>query len=315
MSSSPVRAAVDFIYPGPNTYVNRNGHLIIKLNQTDATSIRVIVNGTSSDPIDVGSPEYRKLFQDYFIAQSFLDTGINNISVDVFKGGQKIESASESVYYVPLGGPVKPPPEYSAIAMHVPERETKCKSCHNLTPTPAQMNSSSEKDNACYSCHKKMLTAKYVHGPVGTNSCGYCHSSKGNPKHAVPKTGAALCYECHSDMASMIKKNTFVHGPVEAGLCDACHDPHGSAFESQLIAPINDLCLSCHGHIKKQIHVVRTTGGGGHPLSGMADPAKKGSGRNMSCISCHNPHGGSVRYFFVNKAEDRMLLCQMCHNK
>lgn len=308
-------AAIDFIYPGPNTAVASSGHLIFRLNQTDVTTIRITHNGIAGDPVEVGSPEYRKLFQDFFIAQSLWDKGANSLVVDVFKGGQKTETGSMSVFYAPEGSTQKIPPEYVPIVMHRLEKERLCQSCHNMNPTPAQMNSSIEKDNPCYVCHKKMLSVKYVHGPAGTFSCGYCHSSKGNPKHAVPKRGAALCYECHADMANQIKKKKFVHGPVEAGMCDSCHDPHGSQQEAQLLKPINEMCLSCHGHLRGQVHIVRTTSGESHPLSGKNDPAKKGTGREMSCISCHSPHGGSVRYFFVNNADDRLALCQMCHNK
>lgn len=312
--TSQAYAAIEFVYPGNNTWVGRSGHIILRLNQLDATSIKVSVNGLSSDPIDIGSPEYRKLFQNFFIAQALWDPGVNRIQVDLYNGGQKVDSLSSSIFYAPNITETAPP-EFSPVLLHVTDKERLCQSCHILNPTPAQMNSSSEKDNPCYGCHKKMLTSKYVHGPAGTYSCGYCHASKGNPKHSIPKRGASLCYECHADMQSQMKKKTFIHGPVEAGMCDVCHDPHGSQNESQLLKPINELCLSCHGHIATQVHVVRTLNGGGHIVSGKVDPAKKGSGKMMSCISCHNPHGGMVRYFFVNNAEDRMLLCQMCHNK
>jgi predicted CXXCH cytochrome family protein len=314
-SSTGAWGAVEFIYPPPGAAVSSSGHLVFKLNQSDASSIRITHNGLAGDSIDVGSPEYRKLFQDFFIAQALWDTGINKLSVDLFNGGQKVETAELSVFYTAGDSAVAIPPEFSQATLHKAEKERYCQSCHVMNPTPAQMNSSVERNNPCYVCHKKMLAVKYVHGPAGTYSCGYCHASKGNPKHAVPKRGAALCYECHADMANQIKKKKFVHGPVEAGMCDACHDPHGSQNESQLIKPINELCLSCHGHIRNQKHVVRTTQGEGHPLSGKNDPSKKGSGRQMSCISCHGPHGGEVRYFFVNNADDRMSLCQMCHNK
>ncbi len=308
-------AAVDFIYPSQNGSVNTSGHLIFKLNQNDITSLRITLNGIAGDPVDVGMPEYRKLFQDFFIAQSLWDQGANKIVVDLFKGGQKVESANLSVFYAPEGSTQKVPPEYTAVVLHRPESERLCQSCHNMNPTPAQMNSSVEKDNPCYVCHKKMLSVKYVHGPAGTYSCGYCHASKGNPKHAVAKRGAALCYECHADMAVQVKKKKFVHGPVEAGMCESCHDAHGSQNESQLIKPINELCLSCHGHIRGQKHVVMTTTGEGHPLSGKKDPLRSSSGKQMSCVSCHLPHGGNVRYFFFNNVEDRMTLCQACHNK
>jgi predicted CXXCH cytochrome family protein len=309
--------AVDFIYPSPSTVVTSSGHLILKLNQTDVTSLRITHNGIVGDPVYVGTPEYRKLFHDFFIAQSLWDPGVNKLVVDLFNGGQKTESVDFTVFYSSEEdtNKQKAPPEYTSVAMHRPEKERLCQACHVMNPTPAQMNSNVDRNNPCFICHKKMLAVKYVHGPAGTYSCGYCHASKGTPKHAVPKRGAALCYECHSDMSVQLKKKKFVHGPVDAGMCDACHDPHGSQNEAQLLKPINELCLSCHDHIRRQKHVVRASGGEGHPLSGKSDPSKKGSGRQMSCISCHAPHGGDVRYFFTNNVEDRMNLCQMCHNK
>ncbi|MDD2364894.1 MAG: cytochrome c3 family protein [Desulfuromonadaceae bacterium] len=307
--------AMEFIYPSPNAVVTSSGHFIFKLNSTELTSIRITHNGLAGDPVEVGSPEYRKLFQDMFIAQSLWDTGVNKLAVELFNGVQKIESAEMSVYYAPGNNSRKVPPEYLPILMHTEEKERLCLSCHNMNPTPGQMNSSVEKNNPCFICHKKMLAVKYVHGPAGTYSCGYCHASKGSPKHSVPKRGSDLCYECHSDMAVQIKKKKFIHGPVEAGMCESCHDSHGTQNESQLLMATNDLCLSCHEHISKQKHVVTVSGGQGHPLSGKDDPSKKASGRKMSCISCHNPHGSDVRYFFVNNAESRMNLCQMCHNK
>ena len=314
VAATSSQAAIDFIYPSPNSSVPSSGHLIFKLNQIDVTSLRITLNGVAGDPVNVGSPEYRKLFQDFFIAQALWDPGVNRIIVDLFKGGQKVESASLAVFYTE-GGAKNAPPEYTPIVMHKPESERLCQSCHVMNPTPAQMNSSIERENPCYICHKKIMSVKYVHGPAGTYSCGYCHTSKGSPKHAVVKRGAELCYECHSDMALQIKKRKFIHGPIEAGMCEACHDAHGSPYESQLIKPINELCLSCHGHLRNQTHVVRTMTGQGHPLSGKKNPAKASTGRDLSCVSCHNPHGGDVRYYFVNNAEERMLLCQMCHNK
>lgn len=315
ISMSAAHAAVEFIYPAQNSAVNTSGHLILKLNQNDITSLRITHNGVAGQPVDIGMPEYRKLFQDFFIAQSLWDPGVNKIVVDLFKGAQKVESAHLSVFYAPEGSSQKTPPEYKPLALHRPETEILCTSCHNMNPTPAQMNSSLEKENPCYACHKKMMSVKYVHGPAGTYSCGYCHSSKGNPKHVVAKRGAALCYECHADMAVQVKKKKFVHGPVDAGMCESCHDSHGSQNESQLIKPINELCLSCHGHIRAQKHVVMTTTGEGHPLSGKKDPMRAASGKQMTCVSCHLPHGGNVRYFFFNNVEDRMTLCQACHNK
>lgn len=309
-----VQAAVEFIYPAAHSWVDRSGHMIIKFNENDLSGVRVTVNGVASDMIEVGSPEYRKLFQDFFIAQAIWDEGPNKLQVDLFRGGQKIETAFTDIYYV-VQDKRQAPPEFVANVMHIPEREQQCIACHNMKATPAQMNSNIAKENPCYRCHKKLVNFKYVHGPVGTYSCGYCHSSKGTPKYSVPKRGAALCYECHADMAVQMKQRKYVHGPIEAGMCESCHDSHGSQNESQLIKPVNELCLSCHGHLRTKIHVVRTTTGEGHPLKGKPDPLRKASGKEMSCTSCHNPHGGQVRYFFIGNPEDRLALCQQCHNK
>ncbi len=314
LSASVSYGEIKFIYPSPNSVVKAPGHLVFKLNQVEVTALRINHNGSESELIDVGSPEFRKLFQDFFIAQSLWDPGVNKLVVDLFNGGQKIDSATLSVFYEPPSGRLQALPEFTHVLMHTPEKEILCQSCHVMEPTPGQMNSSNESKNPCFGCHKKMLSVKFVHGPAGTYSCGYCHSSKGNPKHVVPKSGAALCFECHADMATQINKYKFIHGPVETGLCYACHDSHGSQNESQLLQPINDLCISCHGHIRNQLHILQIPSGGGHPLKGKPDPSKKGSGREMSCISCHNPHGGMVRNFFVNDTEDRMILCQMCHS-
>lgn len=315
LSCTSALAAVEFICPAPSSWVKGSGHMIIKLNQIDLTAVRIAVNGNASELIDVGSPEYRKLFRDFFIAQANWDNGRNSLQVDLFRGGQKVETAAADIFYVAPDNSQQAPPEFTPNTMHLVEKERLCLSCHNMNPNREQMNSNIEKDNPCFGCHKKMLNVKYVHGPAGTYSCGFCHSSKGNPKHAVPKRGADLCYECHADMAVQLKKRKYMHGPVEAGMCEACHDSHGTPYESQLRLPINELCLSCHGHIRTQTHIVRTTTGGGHPLKGFPDPAKKGTGKILSCISCHNPHASDVRYYFVNNAEDRMQLCQMCHNK
>lgn len=305
---------INFIYPSPSSYVTTSGHFIFKINQTEITGLRITHNGLASEMIEVGSPEYRKLFQDFFIAQSLWDPGVNKIVIDLFNGAQKIDSAAMSIFYAPVHANMAVLPEYSPVTMHNPAKEILCQSCHIMNPSPGQMNSSLESKNPCFGCHKKMLSVKYVHGPAGTYSCGYCHSTQGKPKHVVPKSGSALCYECHSDMQTQISKNKFIHGPIEAGLCGACHDSHGSQNESQLLKPINELCISCHGHVATQSHILNIPKGGGHPLSAKQNPAQKGSGREMSCISCHDPHGGMVRNFFVNNNEDRMVLCQMCHN-
>lgn len=315
LSGFASHAAITFVYPAPKSWVKRSDYLVLKLNSQEISEVRITVNGLASDMLQVASPEYRKAFNDFIILQAIWDTGRNEVTVEGFGGGKKLESQATEIFFNPRDDPALIPPEYSATVMHVPEREKLCAPCHNMAPAKEQTAQVTEKTNPCYACHKRILNVPFVHGPAGTFSCSYCHNAQGNPRYAPVKRDAALCLDCHEDKAADFKKRKFRHGPVDAGMCEICHDPHGSRYPAQLRAPVNELCVSCHEQIKKEPHVVRTTTGEGHPLEGVTDPSKQGSGRQMSCISCHNPHAGDVRYFFQNNAEDRMLLCQMCHNK
>lgn len=313
--SAVAQGAVSFIYPASNSWVKRSDYLIVKLNNSEITAVRINVNGVDGDMLAVGSAEYRKVFQDLLIVQPVWDPGRNEVTLEAFIGKERVETVQARIYYAPQGDPATVPPEYSPNVMHTPDAEKQCAGCHNMEPTSSQVLSAQEKENPCIGCHRAMLKVKYVHGPAGTYSCVYCHKVKGSAKYAVAKREAALCAECHEDKAAEFKKRKFIHGPIAGGMCEACHDSHGSQNYGQLKAPINELCLSCHEVIKKTPHVVRTTTGDGHPLSGRKDPSSPKTGREMSCISCHNPHAGDVRYYFVNNAEDRLQLCQLCHNK
>jgi len=313
--SGPVGAAISLIYPPPQTRVNDAEHLVVKLNNPEITGVRITLNGLASDLLNVGTPEYRKSFQDILIVKPVWDPGKNKLTIDGYAGDKQLETVSAEIYYIPKGSTQPAPPEVPAAVLHTPEQEKHCKRCHVMNPTPAQMNESLEKGNPCYTCHKNMLNDTYVHGPTGTFSCAFCHSLQGKPKYATPKRDAALCNECHVDKGTALKKWQFRHGPVDAGMCEICHDPHGSPYPGQLRQPVNKLCLSCHESVATGIHVNRTVSGEGHPLGGKKDPNPAAKGRELSCVSCHNPHGGDVRYFFINNAEDRLQLCQMCHKK
>jgi predicted CXXCH cytochrome family protein len=315
ISCVAAEAAITFIYPAPKSWVKRSDYLIFKLNNPEITGVKITVNGLASEMMLIGSPEYRKAFQDLLILQAVWDPGKNDVIVEGYNGDKKLETVSTDIFYNVKRDAAVVPGEYRINVVHVPEVEKLCSPCHTMTPTAAQLDGSQEKKNPCYVCHKKMANLNYVHGPTGTFSCAYCHSLQGKPKYAIVRQGAALCNDCHAEKAAELKKRKLLHGPVEAGLCEVCHDSHGSDYPSQLHQPVNELCLSCHENIRTDTHVVRMASGKGHPLSGVPDPSRPGSGRELSCVSCHNPHGGDVRFFFQNNLEDRMQLCQGCHNK
>jgi predicted CXXCH cytochrome family protein len=309
-------AAISLVYPQPNSIVSTSNHLVIKFNTAEITSVKVSINGLASDPLPVGTVEYKEAYQDNLILQPVWDKGKNEILIETFIADKKSDTLTATIFYSPANAPLPAPKEFAPAVLHQVELEKLCQGCHNMRPTEAQVTNALEKDNPCYVCHKRMANQKYIHGPTGTFSCGYCHSLKGTPRYNTPLRDIAICYKCHADKKKVFENISFVqHGPVAGGMCEVCHDSHGSENPAQLKLPINQMCLSCHEQVGKDLHVTRTASGETHPLSDKPDPSQRGKGREMSCISCHNPHGGKYRYYFQNDAEDRMQLCQMCHQK
>ena len=311
----PAFAGITMIYPEPGSSVTESRHLVLKLGSKELSGVIVTVNGVASESLPVGTVEYRRAFSDFLILQPLWDKGKNQLTVETFNGDKKLESFTADVFYSPRGEAVDIPKEFRQSVMHRPEADALCIPCHNMRPTMKQVIDVPDKDNACFSCHKRMANQKYVHGPVSTYSCAYCHSLQGTPLYGTPKRETKLCFECHQEKEKELKGFKFLHGPVAAGMCEICHDSHGSDNPAQLHQPINKLCLSCHEQIATTIHVTTLGGGEGHPLSGKTDPSEHGRGRELSCVSCHDPHGGKARYYFVSGNESRMDLCQMCHRK
>ncbi|HEY6006714.1 MAG TPA: cytochrome c3 family protein [Geobacteraceae bacterium] len=314
-AASDAHAAITFVYPAQKELVKRSDYLVLWLNNPEITGVKITINGLESDLLKTGTPEYRKAFRDFLILQAMWDQGKNSITVDGYSGDKKIESVTTDIYFLSGAADTAVPEEFRKLFFHSAENERLCSPCHNMNPSAVQSEESLGKANPCYTCHSKMLNLAFVHGPAGTFSCVYCHSGKEGPKYAAPRREVQLCGECHVDQVADFRKHKLQHGPVAAGMCEICHDPHGSANNAQLREPINTLCLSCHEDVGKGTHVVAVPSGGGHPLSGKPDPSRPGTGRMMSCVSCHDPHAGDHRYYFQNNLETNMELCQLCHNK
>lgn len=308
-------AALQLIYPSENSWMYRSDYLILKTNDLAISGIRLTVNGVDSDILEMSSSEYRKFFQDLLIVQPVWDKGKNTLLIEAFIGDKKIQSLTTELFYNPSGERSVVPASFNDSLLHTPERSKLCTPCHDMSPSAGKNASSNPESSPCATCHYKLAKVKHPHEPVASFSCSYCHQATGNPAHAVTRRGVALCFECHSDKADEIKKVTFPHGPVVAGYCEVCHDPHGTDFPGFMRKPINEVCLSCHEKILKTPHVLRSSGGEGHPLAGKADISPKRKGKELSCASCHDPHGGVTRYFLVSRKDERMALCQYCHAK
>lgn len=314
VSAHPVWA-LQLVYPEDGTYVVRSDYVIIKGGHApDLDSVVINVNGTASDPIDISGADYRAAFGDFLILQPEFDSGVNRIEVQGFAAGKQVADLKAKIYYqAPLADLA--PGTYRPYVMHTPQREKLCAGCHNMQPDKVELQDSSPQTNPCASCHARMLDKKHVHGPAGVYSCVACHdpSSKPNRFEVRAENDAALCNSCHQEQVASFQSNKYVHGPVAAGMCLICHDAHASDQPAQVVAPINDLCLSCHAEVKQGIHVTRGVGGKAHPVSWPEDPSRKG--RKLSCTSCHNPHGGKSKAYFQRGLTSRFALCQICHQK
>lgn len=196
-----------------------------------------------------------------------------------------------------------------------------CTTCHtaiNAADVPHRMTNktarglSAGQPDLCYSCHDKtMFGKKFVHAAVGMGCTG-CHTPHASKNEkllvaAVPD----LCYPCH-DQALFTKKN--VHPPVAAGQCTACHSPHSSDAASLLSKPLGELCGTCHEGKSSGKHVLAGYGlGDRHPTTGMPDPGHPG--KELSCLSCHDPHSSGGKFLFTTGAGTAGNICLLCHKK
>ncbi len=198
---------------------------------------------------------------------------------------------------------------------HGPSANIYCMSCHRKGSENTKITILTGRvDEVCFQCHTnkvKVMDQRHVHGPVGTGDCTICHDPHGDAyKYQLWADGKIdLCVGCHGDKQKASKKaiGFHPHGILFGGGCVACHDPHSSDNRFQLYKPINDLCVSCHLSLNgvEKGHPV-----GNHPIKNRLDPLRKG--RDLSCTSCHNPHGTSFRYLLIGDILGGHV-CNKCH--
>ena len=113
-----------------------------------------------------------------------------------------------------------------------------------VTPEHPYIDPKDIKSETCIKCHPNDKEGKFVHTAVGMG-CENCHtatSEKNKTTITDVATGGDLCAMCHEAQKASVQ-----HDPYKTGQCLVCHDPHTGNYAKQLRAPINALCLSCHG--------------------------------------------------------------------
>lgn len=305
--------AVDIIYPEDGTYISHSNFLIIKNGEKPVVdAVTIEINGAKSGLLDVSSPEYKAIFADFLILEPELAIGENGIKVEAYSQGRVVGSSvakvflRESLFSLPPAG-------FRPFIMHIPQKEQLCSPCHDMSPSMERLSESSAEKNPCASCHKRMLDKKNVHGPAGVFRCAYCHDSSSKPSKYKSRNGdSGVCSECHLDKVTQFAKSKFIHGPVAVNMCSVCHDPHASDYTAQLLEKTNVVCLSCHDSLDVPKHFTHGVGFG-HPVDGVPDP--RFTDKELSCASCHNPHGGATKKYFPPSVTTTMSLCQKCHRK
>ncbi|HEY6193373.1 MAG TPA: cytochrome c3 family protein [Bacteroidota bacterium] len=181
---------------------------------------------------------------------------------------------------------------------HNSELERSCTSCHEGLPS-ADSGASMKAD--CGVCHKSMTAAPVLHAPAEMKECASCHSWSVERKMVVVEKGVpAACYDCHGEKQAEVDSSASAH-PV-ASECLTCHSPHGSDQNHIVKEKVYSLCTGCHED-QKINHPV-----GRHPLQF----AKVKNGDEISCVTCHNPHG-SVNEHLLRFPGGRMGVCAQCH--
>jgi predicted CXXCH cytochrome family protein len=209
------------------------------------------------------------------------------------------------------------------------------------------------------------MSSKYVHAPA-EKSCLICHDAHASEfpdELRVPVRD--LCMDCHGPNSEKIVQSSqpfplfnglvslppktfaklkrfelsgkYVHDPVNMS-CALCHDAHASDYPTELYAPVQDVCLTCHGLEAarmyqsdqpyplfggrvilppkpfKDLKILNLVNGklghptSKHPVSGPATADYP----EFTCATCHSPHSASTGPKLL--VSDKETLCySRCH--
>jgi predicted CXXCH cytochrome family protein len=120
-----------------------------------------------------------------------------------------------------------------------------------------------------------------------------------------------VCFRCHAK-SQWAGRNPHQEIARKKTGCSLCHaaDPEEGDTES-FVAGINILCLACHEDIDHP-------GGVRHTVmlkDGMEVPGllPLGTGRRMTCATCHDPHLDSPAGHRLRGAKEPSAFCVRCH--
>ncbi len=186
-----------------------------------------------------------------------------------------------------------------------------------------------DENSNCLECHADHATGDHVH-PAVKRGCTSCHAIENRQDESsvvLKREKGVPCFECHKPATYL-----YPHLPYASGMCTHCHDPHVAENPHLLHAKVNELCLSCHLRTGETVPsrylptiILTANNSTGHPyerhpVSGTLDPL---TGKEMSCVSCHRPHGGAQLHLLkmgaeipedaLNQNTEIKDMCRKCH--
>ncbi len=315
---------IDLVKPyGQDIYLTKFAAVVVDLGKSGATKITVKVG--DSEIIERAVPKER----DFYCLTVQLQKGVNKIVVRAYKDDREVYRMVRTVY---RGSMIDKKFKYSTKFFnkqffHKPENEKVCSRCHNMKMNEQKGVAFEDvTESNCFGCHYPIASDKFLHAPVANWLCATsCHTGKsgsfnkrynGESKYLYPDPISSECFSCHEKFENIFYNEKYRHEPVDNGRCNRCHNPHGSETSSTFLRKrVWYLCTSCHTDKKKKGHVVRTFTGKAHPTKGVKDPTSK-EGKELTCISCHNPHASNNGFMLKGYlGSGRMLWCKRCHKK
>ena len=263
-----------------------------------------------------------------------LELGINKINIRAKKEDRVVDEVALAVFRRSdlVSKYAKPPAGFQKDYFHMKDR-SQCATCHHvLAPTEADNQTINVEtyaaevskikpvvptESTCYSCHRRITSSSFVHGPNFAWGCLTCHDSQAEPKYSIKYPVPELCYKCHVEQKQQRSGKKSYHAPYITNKCGMCHNPHASENPCRLDQPIWLLCVSCHPDQGDGSHIIAPYFWGTrhrrHPTHGVPDPSRKG--HELTCTSCHDAHASDSPMFITKYGPRSFDLCIKCHMK
>jgi DmsE family decaheme c-type cytochrome len=170
----------------------------------------------------------------------------------------------------------------------------------------------------CADCHQAVVQgfttnphARLARDGANCASChagAHEHAQSGDPaqvfsfRGAAAERGSEVCLECHRNNRVQTFWRGSAHETHEVG-CTSCHAVHGGHPKLLASDEQSAMCFRCHFDVRADV-TKRST----HALR---DATRLSTAGQMTCSSCHNPHGARSRSLIdARSVNDK---CFECH--